>query len=108
MRFWFDSFHQPHLNQDGADRDGPVAAHGRIPTRLKIHDSKICALVGGRYNQSRVHIGIAARLMDEKRPKEIQVGVHISHFFNHCGAGNRRYAADDDPLWISFGVSINN
>ena len=63
----------PGVDRPGHERDRPVAAGRRVALVVEEHDAEVGVRVVGRRDEAAVHVGVAARLVDEQPADVVEV-----------------------------------
>src|SRR6187431_2769887 len=89
------------------ERDRPVPARRRVAGVVEEHDAEIGALVVGLDDETAVHVGVAARLVDEKPSNVVELLERVTALFENRRAARRLDAGRHDPERLARGVVVD-
>ena len=94
------------IDRPGHERDGPVATGRRVALVVEEHDAEVAGRVVGRRDEAAVHVGVAARLVDEELADVVEVRGRPATPFRHRAAFERGHAAGHDPEGLAARVVV--
>ena len=95
------------LDRPRDERDRAVAARGRVARVVEEDDAEVGALVLRLRDEAAVHVGVAARLVDEQAADVVDVLEGVAALVEDRAAGKRVDAAGDDPERLAGRVVID-
>ncbi len=91
----------------GHQRDRPVAARRRVTLVVEEHDAEVGAGVVGLGDEAAVHVGVAARLVDEQATDPVEDLAGEPATLEHGRALERPDAAGHDPERLAARVVVD-
>ncbi len=106
-RLRLDGFHDPALDRPRDERDRAVAARGRVARVVEEDDAEVGALVLGLGDEAAVHVGVAARLVDEQAADVVDVLEGVAPLVEDRASGEGVDAAGDDAERLAGRVVVD-
>ena len=94
------------VDRPGHQRDRPVPARRRVALVVEEHDAQVAVGVVGWRDEAAVHVGVAARLVDEELADVVDIRGGPAAAFRHGPAFERRDTAGHDPERLATGVVV--
>jgi hypothetical protein len=96
------------LDRPRDERDRPVPAGGRVARIVEEDDAEVGAAVLGLGDEAAVHVGVAARLVDEQPPDVVEMLEREAPLVEDRAPLERRHAAGDDAERLAAGVVVGS
>jgi hypothetical protein len=107
LGLWLRERQHAGLQRGGRERDRAVAARGRVAVVVEEEHAELRPVVDGIGDEAAVHIGMAARLVDQELPHAVEVLGRIAPLVEHRLAGNRPDAPGHDPEGLTGRVVVD-
>ena len=95
------------VERPGDERDRPVSARGRVARVVEEDDAEIGVVVVRLDDEAAVHVGVAARLVDEQPPHVVEPLERVAPLVEDRRALRRLDAARDDPERLARRVVVD-
>ena len=101
------ALHDALVERPRDESDRPVTARRRVAGVVEEHDAEVGAVVVRRHDVAAVHVGVAARLVDEQPADVVEPLERVAASLEDRRAPERLDAAGDDPKRLATGVVVD-